>query len=239
MKKVGLVLLLALCALFAVSSAAMADAVLDFEVTGVAYENGVLTATGTFTNSGDKTIETVNKVDIKIFLYNDAGDSVQAADHYFTDLAMHLEPGAAIEYSLAFPDVAEYTDATKWSAEEGEWEFTYLEEAAAAAETAPASLDFAVTSVGYEDGKLTAVGLFTNTGGKSIATVDSVNIKITLFNADGDSKQVADHVFSNLAVNLKPGEEIEYSLEFTDVPEYTDATSWSADEDSWEFTYFE
>lgn len=243
--------LLLVCSLFVVSSTALADAALDFEVTSVGYENGVLTATGKFTNTGDKAIEKVNKVDVKIFLYNDAGDSVQAADHYFTDLALPLAPGQSMDYILEFPDVAEYTDATKWSAEEGDWEFTYLEEAAPAAEEAApaaeapaaadgeAKLDFVITSVGYENGKLTAIGKFTNTGSKNIQKVDSVNVQIMLYNAAGDSVKAADHVFTDLALNLKSGEEIEYTLEFTDVPEYTDATEWSADETDWVFTYFE
>lgn len=236
---------LLVCSLFVFSSLAFADAALDFEITSVGYENGVLTANGKFTNTGDKAIEKVNKVDVKIFLYNDAGDSKQVADHYFTDLALPLAPGQSMDYTLEFPGVAEYVDATKWSAEEGDWEFVYIEEAAPAVETpaaaveAPAALDFVITSVAYENGKLTAIGKFTNTGGKNIEKADSVNVKITLYNNAGDSKQVADHVFTDLTLHLKPGEEMEYSLEFTDVPEYTDATQWSAEESDWVFTYFE
>lgn len=48
--------------LMVVSATAFADAVLDFEVTEVRYEDGVLKATGLFTNSGDRAIEKVNKV---------------------------------------------------------------------------------------------------------------------------------------------------------------------------------
>jgi hypothetical protein len=232
---------------------ALADAAVDFEVTEVFYEDGTLKAVGQFTNTGDKSIEKVNKVDVKIFLYNDAGDSEQVANHYFTDLTLHLEPGEVMEYTLEFPDVAEYTDATKWSAEEGEWEFTYFDEAEAAeseeeaveteeeaVETeGEAALDFEVISVGYENGILTANGKFINIGDKKIEKVNKVDVKIFLYNDEGDSEQVADHVFTDLEVNLKAGEEVEYTLEFPDVAEYTDATKWSAEEGEWEFTYLE
>ncbi|MFC3768550.1 hypothetical protein ACFOSW_07670 [Paenibacillus sp. GCM10012303] len=275
-----------------VSATAFADAVLDFEVTEVGYDNGVLKAAGVFTNSGDRAIEKVNKVDVKIFLYNDDGDSKEVANHYFTDLAVQLAPGESIEYTLEFPDVAEYEDATQWSAEEGDWEFTYLDEAVeevvvyeeevvvyeekvvyeeevviyeeevvyeeeavvyeeeavyedevvyeeAAVEEEAAILDFQITSVYFEDGKLMATGKFINTGSKNIETVESVYVKIWLYNEAGDSEQAADHVFSGLSVHLMPGEEIEYTLEFVGVPEYTDATAWDASEEEWTFTYFE
>lgn len=248
------------CSMMVVSATAFADAVLDFEVTEVGYENGVLKAAGVFTNSGDRAIEKVNKVDVKIFLYNDDGDSKEVANHYFTDLAVQLAPGESIEYTLEFPDVAEYEDATQWSAEEGDWEFTYLdeaveeevvyeEEAVVYEEEAvyedevvyeeAAILDFQITSVYFEDGKLMATGKFINTGSKNIETVESVYVKIWLYNEAGDSEQAADHVFSSLTVHLMPGEEIEYTPEFVGVPEYTDATAWDASEEEWTFTYFE
>jgi hypothetical protein len=220
--------------LFGLSSLAFADASLDFEVTSVGYENGVMKAVGNFKNTGDKSIDTVNKVDVKIFLYNDQDESKQVADHYFTDLKMNLKPNEEIEYTLEFPDVPEYTDATKWSAEEGEWDYTYIEDA-----SKEASLDFVITGAAYEDGKLKATGTFKNTGGKNIEAVQKVGVKIFLHNDQGDSKQVADQYFTDLPLHLKPGEELEYSFEFTDVPEYTDATQWSAEEGDWEFTYFE
>lgn len=112
-----------------VSSVALADASMDFEITSVGYEDGVLKATGVFTNTGDKHIQKVNHVDVKITLHNDAGDSAEVADHEFTDLELDAEPGEAVEYTLEFPGVEEYVDATMWSAEEGEWEFTYTDEA--------------------------------------------------------------------------------------------------------------
>lgn len=245
--KYVLAALLVFASLFGVSSAVFADAAMDFEVTAVGYENGVLKATGIFKNTGDKAIETVNKVDVKIFLYNDAGDGTEAAHQYFTDLKVNLKPAESVEYTLEFTGVPEYVDATKWSAEEGEWEFTYIEEQAAPAPApapaaepaAEAALDFEVLSVGYENGVLKAIGKFKNVGGKNIDTVNKVDVKIFLYNDAGDGKQVADHYFTDLKVNLKAGEEVEYTLEFTDVPEYTDATKWSAEEGEWEFTYFE
>ncbi|MCU6796624.1 hypothetical protein OB236_31315 [Paenibacillus sp. WQ 127069] len=239
--------------LLGMSSLAFADAAMDFEITSVAYENGVLTAVGNFKNTGDKSIADVTKVDVKIILHNDAGDSKEVANHYFTDLKLNIKPGEAAEYTLTFSDVPEYTDATSWTAEEGEWEFTYFddapavtpapaEEAAApapAADTAPAALDFSVLSVFYEDGSLKASGVFTNTGGKNIDVVQKVSVKIILHNDAGDSKEVANQYFTDLPVHLKPVEMKEYTLIFTGVPEYTDATSWTAEEGEWEYTYFE
>ncbi|WP_176706622.1 Cna B-type domain-containing protein [Paenibacillus hemerocallicola] len=265
--KYVLAALLVLVSLFGVSSAALAEPAMDFEITSVGYENGVLKANGLFKNTGDKRIESVNKVDVKIFLYNEAGEGKQVADHYFTDLKVNLNSGESVEYTLEFTDVPEYTDATQWGAEEGDWEFTYIEEQAPAAEpaaepevaaeaapevaaevaaevapapeTAAGALDFEVTGVGYENGVLKAIGKFKNIGGKHIEKVNKVDVKVFLYNAAGEGKQVADHYFTDLSVNLKAGEEVEYTLEFADVPEYTDATQWSAEEGDWEFTYFE
>ncbi|WP_240414546.1 hypothetical protein [Paenibacillus periandrae] len=235
--------------LLGLSSMAFADAAMDFEITSVAYENGVLTAVGKFKNTGDKNIADVTKVDVKIILHNDAGDSKEVANHYFTDLKLNIKPGEAAEYTLTFADVPEYTDATSWTAEEGNWEFTYFEDAPApaeapaapapAADTAPAALDFTVLSVFYEGGSLKASGVFTNTGGKNIDVVQKVSVKIILHNDAGDSKEVANQYFTDLPVHLKPIEMKEYTLIFTDVPEYTDATSWTAEEGEWEYTYFE
>ncbi|SFK73021.1 hypothetical protein SAMN03159341_101304 [Paenibacillus sp. 1_12] len=233
--------------LLGLSSMAFADAAMDFEITSVAYENGVLTAVGKFQNTGDKSIADVTKVDVKIILHNDAGDSKEVANHYFTDLKLNVKPGEAVDYTLTFSDVPEYTDATSWTAEEGDWEFTYIEDAPAAEEpapapaeeAAPAALDFSITSVSYEDGNLTAVGNFSNTGGKNIDEVQKVSVKIILHNDAGDSKEVANQYFTDLPLHLKPTESKEYTLIFNGVPEYTDATSWTAEEGEWEFTFFE
>jgi hypothetical protein len=242
--------------LLGMSSLAFADAALDFEVTSVAYEGGVLTAVGQFKNIGDKNIADVTKVNVKIVLHNDAGDSKQVADHNFSDLKLNIKPGEAATYTLTFSDVPEYTDATSWTAEEGDWEYTYFDDAptiapeapaapapeapaASAPETAPAALDFTVISVFYEGGDLKATGVFTNTGGKNIDVVQKVSVKIILHNAAGDSKEVANQYFTDLAVHLKPVELKEYTLTFTGIPEYTDATAWTAEEGEWEYTYFE
>ncbi|TBL80324.1 hypothetical protein [Paenibacillus thalictri] len=118
-----------LCAsLLGTSAVALADAEMDFEVTAVKYdENGKLLATGTFKNLGDKNIETVTKVDLKLSLGNDAGDFKQVADVYFENIAVHIAPGETTEVTLEFPGVEYYEDATKFSSEEGDWEFTYFE----------------------------------------------------------------------------------------------------------------
>jgi len=243
--------------LLGMSSLAFADAAMDFEITSVAYEGGVLTAVGQFKNIGDKSIADVTKVNVKIVLHNAAGDSKEVANHDFTDLKLNIKPGEVATYTLTFSDVPEYTDATSWTAEEGNWEYTYFDEApvapvvevpvvevpvveaTVAPETAPASLDFAVTSVFYEEGNLKAKGTFLNTGGKNIDVVQKVSVKITLHNDAGDSKEVANQYFSDLAVHLKPADAVEYTLTFTGVPEYTDATSYTAEEGEWEYTYFE
>jgi hypothetical protein len=116
--------------LLGMSSLAFANAEMDFEITEVSYEGGVLTANGKFTNTGDKHISEVTKVDVKIVLHNDEGDSKEVANHYFTNLKLDIKPGESTDYTLTFPDVPEYTDATSFTSEEGEWEFTYFDEAA-------------------------------------------------------------------------------------------------------------
>jgi hypothetical protein len=116
--------------LLGMSSLAFADAEMDFEITSVAYEGGELTAVGVFHNTGDKHISEVTKVNVKIVLHNDAGDSAEVANHDFSNLKVDIMPGQSSEYTLIFSGVAEYTDATQWTAEEGDWEFTYFDDAA-------------------------------------------------------------------------------------------------------------
>ncbi|NHN30241.1 hypothetical protein [Paenibacillus agricola] len=120
--------------LLGMSSLAFADAEMDFEVTSVAYEGGELTAVGVFHNSGDKHISEVTKVNVKIVLHNDEGDSAEVANHDFSNLKVDILPGESAEYTLTFSGVAEYTDATQWTAEEGDWEITYFDDAAEATE---------------------------------------------------------------------------------------------------------
>lgn len=105
---------------------AAANPELNFELTEVYYEDDVLKAKGTFTNTGDVFITKILSMDIKLFLANDAGESEEVTNSTFEDLPVNLEPGASTEYELIFTDVPVYTDATQWWAEEYNGEFEYL-----------------------------------------------------------------------------------------------------------------
>lgn len=123
-----LVLFTVLCmAIFGTSAVAFAEPSMDFTVTKVYYnENGVLIAEGTIKNTGDKNIETVDKVKITLTLANDNGDSV-TYNTQVSEIKAHLAPGETIEVSIEFGDVPLFADATKWDAVEEDWEFTYFE----------------------------------------------------------------------------------------------------------------
>lgn len=124
---------LAVCAvlctsILSTSAVAFADASLDFKVTSAKVdENGTLLATGTFTNTGDKSIEQIDKVDVIIKTANANGDETKVGDHVFSNIAVHIAPGEAKEVTLEFTDSQVPDDAVTWSAEEGQWAFTYFE----------------------------------------------------------------------------------------------------------------
>ncbi|NLC08161.1 MAG: copper amine oxidase N-terminal domain-containing protein, partial [Syntrophomonadaceae bacterium] len=99
---------------------------MEFELTEVEYADGQLTATGTFTNTGDVFISTVKQVDVKIFAANDDGDSVEAANARFTDLVVNIGPGESVDYNLEITDVPEFDDATYWGLEFSDWEFEFV-----------------------------------------------------------------------------------------------------------------
>ncbi|WP_282939044.1 hypothetical protein [Paenibacillus sp. RC67] len=82
---------------------------------------------GTFKNVGDKSIESITKVEVKLVLGNDSGDTADIGKQYFENIELHLAPGETGEATLEFTDVPYYEDATQFISEEGDWEFTYFE----------------------------------------------------------------------------------------------------------------
>ncbi|MGI6647880.1 MAG: copper amine oxidase N-terminal domain-containing protein [Bacillota bacterium] len=99
---------------------------MDFELTEVDYADGQLIAACTFTNTGDVFISTVKRVDVAVFAVYDDGDSIEAANTYFTDLVVNIGPGESVEYTLEITDVPEYDDATNWGLELSGWELEYV-----------------------------------------------------------------------------------------------------------------
>jgi hypothetical protein len=106
---------------------AFADASMDFQLKEMVWEDGQAVAKGTFVNIGDKQITTVNRVDVKVFL-----DDVEASNVYFENIAVDIKPGEQVDQLFIFSDIGEsdFDAAKTWNSEEGEWEFTYLDEAA-------------------------------------------------------------------------------------------------------------
>lgn len=107
---------------------------------------------------------------------------------------------------------------------------------------ADAAMDFTVTSGSINgNGKVQAVGKITNTGDKNIEKVNKVFIVLKTANASGAVTTVGEHEFADITVHLAPGQSTDVSLEFTgaaaEIP--ADAVEWTAEEDRWEFTYFE
>ncbi|MCR8633705.1 hypothetical protein [Paenibacillus radicis (ex Xue et al. 2023)] len=127
-KKIALAGLLSL-SIFGTSAVAFADASMDFKATGVSYdENNVFTLKVEATNTGDKSIETVDKVVIDLTLGNDAGDTA-AYELTATGVSVHLAPGESKEVEITFSDIPYFVDATTYDAVEKDWEFTYFEDA--------------------------------------------------------------------------------------------------------------
>ncbi|TBL76509.1 hypothetical protein [Paenibacillus thalictri] len=119
--------------IFGTSAVAFADASMDFKATGVLYdENNVFTLKGEATNTGDKSIETINKVVIDLTLANDAGDKAQY-ELTASGISVHLAPGESKPVEITFADIPYFTDATTYDTVEKDWEFTYFEAAEAAA----------------------------------------------------------------------------------------------------------
>jgi hypothetical protein len=118
-----------LCAsIMSTSAVAFADATMDFKVISAKVdENGTLVATGSFVNTGDKSIDTVDKVSVKVHTANANGDVTTVGDHVFSNITVHLVPGEEKEVTLEFTGSEVPEDAVTWEAEEGDWEFTYFE----------------------------------------------------------------------------------------------------------------
>lgn len=106
--------------------AAFAEASMDFSLIEMTWVDGQgATAKGTFTNTGDKEITKVDKVDVKIFL-----DDAVASDVYFDNIDANIKPGESANQEFIFPDITQeaFDAAATWDVQEGEWTFTYLEE---------------------------------------------------------------------------------------------------------------
>ncbi|GBF33522.1 hypothetical protein DCCM_2624 [Desulfocucumis palustris] len=92
---------------------------INFEFTDAYYEEGQLKVDGTFVNTGDADITKIAAINVKVFMTNEQGDEVQAADQSFTDVELNLAPGASGEYTFTFTDVPEEYEeqATEWRTE--------------------------------------------------------------------------------------------------------------------------
>lgn len=104
-----------------------ANPLLEFDLQTGDYQDNDFVAEGTFTNIGNVKITQVDKVRIKIYMFNDEGDSALLADETFENIPVNLEPGQSEVYAFTFPDVTFYEDATRWDSEESDWLFSYVE----------------------------------------------------------------------------------------------------------------
>ncbi|TBL81833.1 hypothetical protein [Paenibacillus thalictri] len=126
-----LLLSAALCAaMLGTSAVAFADASMDFTVTGLSYdEDEILVATGIIENTGDKHIETVDRVDMTLSMSNDAGEEV-STEAYCENIQVHLAPGESKEITIKFPSgtkLDKIDNPTCWKSKENDWQFTYYD----------------------------------------------------------------------------------------------------------------
>lgn len=98
---------------------------MTFELTTGEYQGTDFVAEGVFTNTGNVKISRVDKVSVKVYMHNDEGQSVLLDEGNFEDLDVNLAPGQSDVYTFIFPDVTFYEDATSWTSEGYEWEFTW------------------------------------------------------------------------------------------------------------------
>lgn len=90
---------------------------------------------------------------------------------------------------------------------------------------AGSDLDFKISTVSYGSGEIEAKGIFTNVGSVEITRVKYIVIRIKLIKDDGSYLPVEAR-FNDLALDIKPGESVNYSLTFTGVPQYSDVTKY-------------
>ncbi|MEN6460495.1 MAG: copper amine oxidase N-terminal domain-containing protein [Syntrophomonas sp.] len=100
---------------------------LEYDLTESYYEDGTLMVKGIFENTGNCEITKIDSMQIKVFLENDDGDSIMAADDTYTDLALDIKPGESVEYILETSCTTEYTDATKWWDETSPGTYEYID----------------------------------------------------------------------------------------------------------------
>ncbi|MEQ8174580.1 MAG: copper amine oxidase N-terminal domain-containing protein [Syntrophomonadaceae bacterium] len=86
-------------------------------------------------------------------------------------------------------------------------------------------LSLYVNSVDYGGDKIVAQATFYNDGDVQITKVNYVTVRIYLYR-DDYSYETVDATFYDLPLNLKPGESIDYTLTFTNVPIYYGITTY-------------
>lgn len=97
-------------------------------------------------------------------------------------------------------------------------------------------LNLYINSVDYGDGKIVAQATFTNVGNVKITKVNYVSVRIYLYRND-NSYETVDATFRDLPLNLQPGEELDYTLTFTNVPKYSGITSYYSEVMDGQYTY--
>lgn len=86
-------------------------------------------------------------------------------------------------------------------------------------------LSLYINEVDYGGGEIVAQATFTNVGDVEITKVNWVKVRIYLYR-DDNSYVPVDATFLNLPLNLKPGEAMDYTLTFTNVPAYDGITAY-------------
>lgn len=97
-------------------------------------------------------------------------------------------------------------------------------------------LDFTVNTVEYGGGEIVAHGTFTNQGSNEITKITYVVIQILLIKDDGSYFPVEAR-FTDLALDIKPGESVNYALTFSGVPEYSGVTKYDDNVLDGEYVY--
>lgn len=86
-------------------------------------------------------------------------------------------------------------------------------------------LNFTVNNVEYGNGEIVAHGTFTNEGANEITKINYIVVQISLIKDDGSYMPVEAR-FTDLALDIKPGESVNYALTFSGVPDYSGVTKY-------------
>lgn len=86
-------------------------------------------------------------------------------------------------------------------------------------------LSLYINAVDYGGGEIIAQATFTNVGDVTITKVNWVKIRVYLYR-DDNSYVPVEATFLNLPLNIEPGGFMDYTLTFTDVPEYSGITAY-------------